>query len=74
MGQRDRYIYGKMAERQDALIRELQHTVALLEEQNELQKELIDHLREENGILQRHLGDYVDMVHQMVGGIDGQEG
>jgi len=74
MGQRDRYIYGKMAERQDALIRELQHTVTLLEEQNELQKELIVQLREENGMLRGHLEDYVDLVHQMMDGTGGQEG
>ena len=74
MGQRDRYIYGKMVERQDALIRELQHNIALLEEQNDLQKELIGHLQKENRILQGHLEDYAGVVRQMMDGTGGQEG
>ncbi len=62
MGQGD--LYEKMAGRQDALIQELQRNIALLEQQNSLQKELITGLQEENRMLREYLGRYADMAHQ----------
>ncbi len=62
MGQRD--LYEKMAGRQDALIQELQRNIALLEQQNSLQKELITGLQEENRMLRGYLERYADMARQ----------
>ncbi len=55
MGQRGSYLYEKMVGKQDTLIRELQQNIALLEQQNSLQQELIASLQEENRILREYL-------------------
>ena len=52
--------------KQEIYIQEMQKTIALLEEENGLQKELLRHLGEENEILRRHVDDYARTMRQML--------
>ena len=54
------------SEKQDLYIREMEKYIRLLEEENAQQKQMIEHLEEENRVLQKNYKEYVALVHKMM--------
>lgn len=63
----------KTIEKQKLCIQQMQQAIALLEEENHLQKELIGHLQKENEILQKHSADYEAAMRRMLAEFCGEE-
>lgn len=61
--------YKNAIKKQEDYIREMENYISLLEEENNLQKQLIAKLQEENSMLQKQYGDYTKAVHQMMNGL-----
>lgn len=59
-------LYEAARKKQEERIRELEQVLSLLEEENSLQRQLIEKLEEENRMLQKHVDDYSGAVHQML--------
>lgn len=64
MGQQESY--EKALKKQEERIREMEQIISLLEEENSLQRQLIEKLQEENRTLTRHMDDYSDAVRRML--------
>lgn len=47
-------------------IQEMEHYISALEEENKLQKELVEMLTRQNSVLQQHYEEYVGTVHRMM--------
>lgn len=58
--------YEKTIKRQEEYIREMEQAVSLLEEQNSLQKQLIEELKKENRMLQKHVNAYSSAMRRML--------
>lgn len=47
-------------------IQEMEQYISTLEEENTLQRQLIEMLNRQNSVLQKNYEEYVDMVHRMM--------
>lgn len=56
--------------KQEDYIQEMENYISLLEEESNLQRQLIAKLQEENRVLHKQYGDYVEAVHQMMKDLD----
>ena len=68
MGQQE--LYEKTLKEQEERIGEMEQIISLLEEENSLQRQLIEKLQEENLTLTRHMDDYSDAVRRMLKDFD----
>lgn len=59
-------LYEAARKRQEERIREMEQVISLLEEENSLQRQLIEKLGEENRMLQKHANDYSAAMRQML--------
>ncbi len=59
-------LYEKALKEQEERIKEMEKVISLLEEENSLQRQLIEKLQEENRMLNKHLDDYLGTVEQML--------
>ncbi len=62
----EKEVFEKVLKAQGERIHEMEQIISLLEEENSLQKQLIEHLQAHNAVLQKHLDDYSDAVHRML--------
>lgn len=67
MEQREQY--EKAAEKQEERIRAMEQAISLLEEENGLQRQLIDKLQEENSMLEKQAREYLAAMRRMLGDI-----
>lgn len=51
---------------QEERIREMEHVIALLEEENRLQRQLVEKLQEENAMLEKRAWEYLKTMRQML--------
>lgn len=56
----------KVLEEQEGRIREMERIISLLEEENSLQRQLIERLREENDVLEKHAQKYLETMRKML--------
>lgn len=56
----------KALDEQEGRIRELERMVSLLEEENSLQQQIIEKLREENSVLEKHAQKYLETMRRML--------
>lgn len=59
--------YETAMKKQEERIRELEQVISLLDEENSLQRQLIENLEEENRMLQKHVDDYSGAMRQILG-------
>lgn len=59
-------LYETARKKQEECIREMEQVISLLEEENSLQRQLIEKLEEENRVLQKHANDYSKAMRQML--------
>lgn len=59
-------LYETARKEQEECIREMEQVISLLEEENSLQRQLIEKLEEENRVLQKHANDYSRAMRQML--------
>lgn len=52
--------------KQEAYIQEMENYISVLETQNELQRQLIEKLQEENSMIQRQYEEYTSLVRRMM--------
>ena len=52
--------------KQEERIQEMEQVISLLEEENSLQRQLIEKLEKENRMLQKHADDYSAAMRQML--------
>lgn len=52
--------------KQEAYIQEMEQYISALEAENDLHKQMIEMLQEQNAALQRHYEEYADAVHRMM--------
>ena len=60
----------KPAGKQEKRIQEMEQAISLLEEENDLQRQLIGKLREENRMLEKHAQECLDTMRRMLKDID----
>lgn len=58
--------YEKTAQIQEARIQEMEQVISLLEEENSLQRQLIEKLRMENSLLEKRAGEYLETMRRML--------
>lgn len=58
--------YKKTLEEQEGQIQEMERMISLLEEENSLQRQLIERLREENDVLEKHAQKYLETMRKML--------
>ena len=63
-------LYEKALKEQEERIKEMEKIISLLEEENNLQRQLIEHMQEENRMLHKHMDDYAGAVDQMLKDFD----
>jgi len=51
---------------QEGRIQEMEWMISLLEEENGLQRQLIERLKEENSVLEKHAQKYLETMHTML--------
>lgn len=56
----------ELLKEQKKQMQEMEQYISVLEEENTLQKQLIEMLQKQNAVLQQHYEEYVDTVHQMM--------
>lgn len=61
-----RELYKKAVREQEGRIREMERMVSLLEEENSLQRQIIEKLREENSVLEKHAQEYLETMRRML--------
>ena len=59
-------LYKKALAAQERRIQEMERMISLLEEENSLQRQLIEKLEEENRLLHKHADDYSKAMRQML--------
>lgn len=52
-------LYEKALKEQEGRIQEMERMISLLEEENGLQRQLIERLKEENSVLEKHAQKYL---------------
>ncbi|EOS27818.1 hypothetical protein C804_04013 [Lachnospiraceae bacterium A4] len=58
--------YKKTLEEQEGQIQEMERMISLMEEENSLQRQLIERLREENDVLEKHAQKYLETMRKML--------
>ena len=58
--------YEKALEEQEGRIREMERIISLLEEENSLQRQLIEGLKEENSVLEKQAQKYLETMRKML--------
>ena len=59
-------LYKKAGKIQEALRQEMEQVISLLEEENSLQRQLIEKLQEENRMLEKHAEEYLETMRRML--------
>lgn len=59
-------LYKKVLEEQEGRIREMERIISLLEEENSLQRQIIERLREENDVLEKQAQKYLETMRKML--------
>ncbi len=59
-------LYKKALDEQEGRIREMERMITLLEEENSLQRQIIEKLQEENSVLERHAQKYLETMRAML--------
>ena len=59
-------LYQKALEDQERRIREMERIISLLEEENSLQRQLIEGLKEENSVLEKQAQKYLETMRKML--------
>ncbi len=59
-------LYKKALDEQEGRIREMERMITLLEEENSLQRQIIEKLQEENSVLEKHAHKYLETVRAML--------
>ena len=59
-------LYEKALEEQEGRIREMERIISLLEEENSLQRQLIEGLKEENSVLEKQAQKYLETMRKML--------
>ena len=59
-------LYGKALKEQEGRIREMERIISLLEEENSLQRQLIEGLKEENSVLEKQAQKYLETMRKML--------
>lgn len=60
----------EIIKKQEEHIKEMEQYIFTLEEENKVQKELIEMLERHNSVLQQHYDQYVDTVHRMMNDLE----
>ena len=66
-------LHENASKKQEAYIQEMENYISVLETQNELQRQLIEKLHEENSMIQRQYEEYTSLVHRMMDELQWQE-
>ncbi len=59
-------LYKKVLDEQEGRIREMERMITLLEEENSLQRQIIEKLQEENSVLEKHAQKYLETMRAML--------
>lgn len=59
-------LYEKALKEQEGRIKEMERMISLLEEENGLQRQLIERLKQENSVLEKHAQKYLETMHKML--------
>ena len=59
-------LYEKALEEQEGRIREMERIISLLEEENSLQRQLIERLKEENSVLEKQAQKYLETMRKRI--------
>lgn len=59
-------LYQKALEEKEGRIREMERVISLLEEENSLQRQIIETLKEENSVLEKHAQEYLETMRRML--------
>ena len=59
-------LYEKALKEQEGRIREMERIISLLEEENSLQRQLIEGLKEENSVLEKQAQKYLETMRKML--------
>lgn len=59
-------LYEKALKEQEGRIREMERIISLLEEENSLQRQLIERLKEENSVLEKQAQKYLETMRKML--------
>ena len=58
--------YKKALEEQEGRIQEMERIISLLEKENSLQRQIIEKLKEENSVLEKHAQEYLETMRRML--------
>lgn len=56
----------KALEEQEGRIQEMERIISLLEKENSLQRQIIEKLKEENSVLEKHAQEYLETMRRML--------
>lgn len=56
----------KALEEQEGRIQEMERIISLLEKENSLQRQIIEKLKEENSVLEKHAQEYLETMRKML--------
>ena len=59
-------LYKKALAAQEGRIQEMERMISLLEEENSLQRQIIERLLDENSVLEKHAQEYLETMHRML--------
>lgn len=59
-------LYKKALEEQKGRIQEMERIISLLEKENSLQRQIIEKLKEENSVLEKHAQEYLETMRRML--------
>lgn len=59
-------LYKKALEEQEGRIQEMERIISLLEKENSLQRQIIEKLKEENSVLEKHAQEYLKTMRRML--------
>lgn len=59
-------LYKKALEEQKGRIQEMERIISLLEKENSLQRQIIEKLKEENSVLEKHAQEYLEAMRRML--------
>lgn len=58
--------YKKALEEQEGRVQEMERIISLLEKENSLQRQIIEKLKEENSVLEKHAQEYLETMRRML--------
>lgn len=59
-------LYKKALVEQEGRIQEMERIISLLEKENSLQRQIIEKLKEENSVLEKHAQEYLETMRRML--------